>query len=217
VGDLGHVGGEEAREGGQRLHREPWRLAGERGQHPQPHQWRHRRQGKQVRRQRGERDRPELVRHQRGRGERRGDRHPGALGEDPPPAGHASPIVALSWRSEELVANRSCPEQDPDHGGEAQLPADVVGCPRVDRQGDEGGERDRVPARPRPCGERGRHPRRAHHAGSLDGGTCAGDRHVDRDQRQNAEQTGADRDAQERQQRHRQQRKQHHVLPRDGE
>ena len=75
VCDLRDVGGQQPREAGQWLHREPGQLADQRGQHPQPHQRRHGGQHQQIRGHGRERNRLEVVRHQRGRGERRGDRH----------------------------------------------------------------------------------------------------------------------------------------------
>ena len=47
-----------------------------------------------------------------------------------------------------------------------------------------GREQERVPARPRPAGERGDDPGCAHDAGALDRGPRPGDQDVDRDQRQ---------------------------------
>ena len=95
--------------------------------------------------------------------------------------------------AEQEVAEARGPEQDPDHRGEAELPADVAARSRVEREGEEAGEQDRVPARARPPGQRRHHPGRAHDAGALDRGPGAGQRHVEGDQRQDADQPGPKR------------------------
>ena len=194
--DLGDVGREQAGEPGERLDREPGHLADDRGEHPQPHHRRHRRQRQEVRGQRGQRDRLEVVRHQRRRRERRRDRHRGALGErraaSRPPASRPRP-------TSRSVADAGREQQDPDHRGEAELPADVAARAGVERRASR--RRRAASAYQR---ERGRPARAATTPAApmiparwIDG-PGAGDRDVEGDQREHADEPGAQRHAEQR-------------------
>ena len=177
------------------------------GEHPQPHRRRHRRQRQQVGEQRRGRDRAEVEGDQRRRRQRRGDRHRGALGERMAPAATPDP------RGDRLSQRRG-EQEDPDHRGEAELPADVGGDMRVDRQGDDQRQDERVEPRRPPPRQRRQHPHGAHHAGPLDRRPGPGERDVERDQGQDPDQALAQRYPQSAEHRHRQQGEQQRRSPR---
>ncbi len=76
---------------------------------------------------------------QRRRGERGGNRHRGSLGERAAPAAAPDP-------GGDRLAQRRGEGEDAEHRGKAELPADVGGDVRVDRQGDNRGHGERVEA-----------------------------------------------------------------------
>ena len=125
--------------------------------------------------------------------------------QEPPPQTGQEPFAPIGERQ----------EQDPEDGGEAQLPADVAADARVDRQGHDRRQGQRVQAG-RPAALKGRHQAYgAHHSRALDRGAGAGQRDVDGDQADRPEQALAQRDPEQRQDRHRQKGEQGHVLAAD--
>ena len=197
VGHLRHVGRQQAGEPGERLDRRPRDLPDDAGQHPQPHHRGDRRQGEQVRGQRGHRDRVEGARHQGRRRERRRDRHAGALGEQAPPPG-------IQPRGPARPRNRS---RRRDAQSRIPITAAKLSCQPTSplARGLRARVRRRRPA-PRKCGsgssgQRRDHPGGAHDPGALNRRTGAGERHVESDQGHDADQPGPKRQPEERQQR----------------
>ena len=167
-------------------------------EHPQPHRRRDRGKRQEVGEEGRRRDRAEAVGDQRRRGQRRGDGQSSALskrlrraprpdsGDDRPP-------------------QRSGQQEDADDRGKAQLPADVGRDPRFDRDGHDCRHREPVEAGGAAPGERRQDRDRPHHRGPLDRGAGAGQRDVDRDQRQDPDQPRPQRDPEAAENRHRQQ------------
>ena len=80
--------------------------------------------------------------------------------------------------------------EDAHHGGEAQLPADVLPRPRVERERHHAGQQQAVPARGGPPRERGQRPGDAHRPGAHDRRPGARERHVQGDQRDHVHSRG---------------------------
>ena len=81
-------------------------------------------------------------------------------------------------------AERSAQHEDPGDGGERELPAGVGAHARVQRERRRRGEQQGIPARRRPRERHRRDPRGAHHAGALERRARAGQRHVQRHERE---------------------------------
>ena len=131
---------------------------------------------------------------------------------------------ASAWRQppapdprRDRLPQRRGEQEDPDHRGEAELPADVGGDMRVDRQGDDQRQDERVEPRRSPARQRRQHPHGAHHSGPLDRRPGPGERDVEGDQGEHPDQALAQRYPQRAEHRHRQQGEQQDVLTRDGE
>jgi hypothetical protein len=151
-GDLGDIGEEEGIETVEGREGDSGDLGERGGDHAEPHRRGHGREGEDVGEQARQGDFFEDVGDQRRRCEGRRDRDGDALREGPPPgadaarsgaigsarrpaAGEAAELNAAAELDQEPSADRGREEQDPEDGGEAQLPADVAGDGRVDRQG----------------------------------------------------------------------------------
>ena len=160
------------------------------------------------------RHRAEGARHQRRRGERRRDRHPGALGEGTPQAGVSAGGVPprAESRSREAqsripitAAKLSCQPTSPLARGLSARVARAASSTAYQRE------------RGRPASA-ATTPVAAHDPRPLDRGAGTGDRHVERDQRQHARRAGLSaarpRSARER---HGQQGQEHHGVAGDGE
>ena len=106
---------------------------------------------------------------------------------------------------------------EPDDGGEGELPAGVAADARVERQRDGGGEQQRVDPRRRATGSDRDEPRGAHHPGALERRRRSGERNVERDQGDRREQPGTVAESGEPEQRQCERREQHHVLAARGE
>ncbi len=210
VRDLRDVGEAERVQPVERLHRQQRELAGDPGEHAEPHRRSDGGQRQHVRGQRGGRELVEGLGHHGRRRHGRRHRDRGSLDERPAdrPAGG---IARHGGRQPPR------PEQDPDHRGEAELPAGVAVRSRVDRERDRDGEQHRVPAGSGPVGQRGDQAGGSHHPRALDRGTRPRDRHVDRDQQQRPDQPGAQRQPEHRQQGPGQDAEQDHVLSADRE
>ncbi len=158
-------------------------LRGRDPEHPEPHHRRDRGRGGEVGRQRGERDLLEVERHQRRGGDRRGRGDRSGVRQRPGHAGAPQPLAPARREREQ-----------PDDGGERELPPDLARRPRVERQREHDREPERVPARRRPARQRGHEPGAAHHPGALDRRPAAGERDVDHDERERQRQPRAQRE-----------------------
>jgi len=147
---------------------------------------------------------------QRRRGERGGDRHRRSLGQSAAPAPGADP-------RRDAGPQRRGEQEDAEHRREAELPADVARDPRLEGEQNHRREHQRVEARGAAASQGRQHAQRTHDPGALDRRTGAGKRHIDGDQAEHPEQTGAERQPERRQHWHRQQDEQRHVLTRYGE
>jgi hypothetical protein len=147
---------------------------------------------------------------QRRRRQAGGSRHRGAVGKG---AAHG----ATAEPSRDRSAQRRCEQEDAEHGGKAELPADICGDARLEGEQDRSGDRQRVEARGSASREGRQHAQRAHHPRPLDRRTGSRQRNVDDDQRQDPDQARTQRHPQRRQQRHQQEGEQGDVLTADRE
>ncbi len=110
----------------------------------------------------------------------------------------ARPVGERSGESIGDVTGRRAARRSPIGRAQSMIPATAANesCqagirpgPRIDEQGDDGGEQERIGPFARPPREGGQDCRRAHHPGAFDpwAGPC--DRHVDRDQEQRQRQS----------------------------
>ena len=112
----------------------------------------------------------------------------------------AASATGAGMRRAEPRPQRRDEREQADHRDEGELPARVAGGARVEREGDGGGEAERVPARRGPSRERGDQPGDAHHARALDRRPAARERHVQRDEHHRGDQAEPQRCAAERRQ-----------------
>lgn len=180
------------------------RLAERGGGEAEPHDRRDRGRGEQVGGHGDERRAVEAQRDQRRGGEGGRQRHRDGLRRGARQA---------AWES---VAHARGKQRDPQHGGEAQLPARVGGGARIEQERRDGREQEHVRAGRRAAGERGADRRRAHDPGALDRGAAAGQRNVERDEGQRRDPARTDTGAGDDAQREHERRQQRDVLPARG-
>ena len=174
-----------------------------RAQHPQPHHGRDRHRRQEVRRQGGQRDLLEVERHQRRRADGGGDRDGSDVGD------------RIRHPAREHAPQRRGEREQRDHGGERQLPAGLPDRARVQRERHGRGEPERVPAVRGTARERGDEAGGAHHPGTLDRRTGAGERDIEGHQRKCDEEPRAQRHSEHGAGRQNQHGEQHHVLAAD--
>ena len=120
--------------------------------------------------------------------------------------------IRLSPAAARVRPSGSPTQQDARHGGERQLPAWVGPGARVEQQRGRGGQQQRVPARRGTRERQRRDPRRRHHAGALQRGTGAGQRHVQRHEAQERHAARPRAEPGDGERRQRERHEQHHVL-----
>jgi len=208
--DLGDVGEQRGLDDVDRGDRETGDLSHDRRQHPQPHRRRHRRESEQIRDERRGRDRLEVEGDQGGGGHSRRDRHRHPVRDGATPASGADD-------GGDRPAHGRRQSEDAENRGEAELPADVGGDLRVDRERRGRGDNQSVEPRRAAPGESRQHAEPAHDTGAHDRRTGACQRHVDGDRPQNPDQARGERHPQRGEKRYREHGEQSDVLPRDGE